>query len=204
MIDKKVENNNQFVKYIVIMGILSAVSSVMAPIYLVYLMETITDNLALISYLFIPGAIMSIFLLEKMGRLSDKAGRKKMLIAGMLLNGIFTILIPLVKGYYAFMSLYALMALADLISSPAESALVAEITGGRQSGKVYGNYRLATGIGGIIGPLIGTTVYQYLGKGTIFYIEGIALLFASITIGITIKDKPMNSSENTIQEVHIT
>lgn len=204
MIDKKVENNNQFVKYIAIMGMLSAVSSVMAPIYLVYLKETITKNLALISYLFIPGAIMSIFLPEKMGRLSDKVGRKKMLIAGMFLNGIFTILIPLVKGYYAFMSLYALMALAGLISSPAESALVAEITGGKQSGKVYGNYRLATGIGGIIGPLIGTVVYQCMGKGTIFYIEGILLLIASIVIRIVIRDNPINSSENITQDVHIT
>lgn len=181
--------NNQFIKYIVIMGVLSMVSSVMAPIYLVYLKETITEDLALISFLFLPGAIMSMFLPVRMGKLSDRIGRKKMLTAGMLLSGIFTLLIPLANGYYTFMGLYALVALAGFVSSPAESALVAEITGGSNTGKAYGNYRLATGIGGIIGPLIGSTVYQYLGKGTIFYIEGVALLFAAAAIGMIIKDK---------------
>lgn len=197
IIDKKPKNREQFIKYIVIMGILSAVSSVIAPIYLVYLKETVTEDLALISFLYVPGAIMSMFLPARMGKLSDKIGRKKMLVTGMLLNGIFTLLIPWANGYYSFMSLYFLMAVAGLISSPAESAMVSEITGGNHSGRAYGSYRLATGIGGIIGPLVGTAVYQYLGKGTIFYIEGFALLAAAIAVGLAIHDRNEKISDST-------
>lgn len=192
-VEKEIENDRQFFKYIIIMGILSLISSIMAPIYLVYLKETITKDLALISFLFVPGSIMAMFLPAKIGKLSDRIGRKVMLVAGMLLSGVFTIIIPLVKGYYAFMGLYTLIALSELISSPAESALVAEITGGNHRGKAYGNYRFATGIGGIIGPLLGTVVYQYLGKGTIFYIEGVSLVIAAIAIGLVIKDKKVKN-----------
>ncbi len=183
------KNKDQFMKYIVVMGVLSAISTVMAPVYLVYLRETITRDLALISFLFLPGAVLSMFLPSKMGKLSDRVGRKRMLSAGMFLSGILVMLIPLTTGYPAFMGLYTLMGLADIISSPAEGALVAEITGGNHSGRAYGSYRLATGIGGVIGPLVGTVVYQYLGKDTIFYIEGAALLAASIIIWFIIRDK---------------
>lgn len=188
-IKEEFENKDQFLKYIVIMGVLSAISTVMAPVYLVYLRETITRDLALISFLFVPGAVLSMFLPSKIGKLSDRIGRKRMLSAGMFLSGIFVVLIPLVTGYYAFMGLYTLMEIAGMISSPAEGALVAEITGGNHSGKAYGSYRLATGIGGVIGPLVGTVVYQYLGRGAIFYIEGAALLAASIIIWVVVRDK---------------
>jgi MFS family permease len=171
------------------MGILTAISSMTAPVFLVYLKETITKDMALISFLFVPGAFLSLFLPAKMGKLSDRIGRKVMLVSGMILSALFTILIPAAKGYYPIMALYTLLAVSGFISSPAQSAMVTEITSGNQRGRAFGLYQLATGIGGTIGPLLGTAVYQYMGKGNLFYIQGTALIAAAFAVGLIIKER---------------
>lgn len=181
--------NREFIKYIAVMGILAAISSMTAPVFLVYLRETITKDLALTSFLFVPGALLSLFLPARMGKFSDRAGRKVMLLSGMLISAVFTMLIPAVKGYYLFMALYTALSAAGLIGSPAQSALVAEITGGNHRGRAYGLYQFATGIGGTLGPMLGTLVYQYIGKGIIFYIQGAALIAGAVVIWLVIKDR---------------
>ena len=65
---------------------------------------------------------------------------------------------------------------------PAQSALVIDVVGDNQRGKSYGKYKFALGIGGILGPMIGTYIYEYIGNRTVFNIKGIMLIGISILV----------------------
>ncbi|WP_202709584.1 MFS transporter [Sporosalibacterium faouarense] len=183
--------DSRFIKFLLVMGILALVGSMITPIFLIYLSEHITEELSLISFLFIPIAIASTFLPKKFGNISDNFGRKKVLILGMLLQGLFVIFIPIVKNYYVFMLIYTAFSLAGMLRFPAQIALVTEITGNEKRGKNYSLYCLATGLGGIIGPILGSGIYQYIGNDIIFFIQGITYLMASISIVAILRDKKL-------------
>lgn len=199
-VEQQLSIDSQFIKFLVIMSILSLATSMLAPIYLIYLKEHITKDLALISFLFLPGAILSVFLPKKFGILSDKHGRKRILVIGVLLQAVFVVLIPLIKNYYVFMLIYTKLSLCSMLRLPAQTALVIDITGGEKRGKNYGLYSFATGLGGIIGPLLGSLIYQCIGKSIVFYVQGIVLVFEAIAINLLIKGKKELTNYNVVIE----
>ncbi len=174
--------NGRYIKFLTVMGLMTLVTTMLSPVLLIYLKDHITKDLQLISFLFIPAAILSTFLPKRFGRLADVHGRKKILLIGMIVQAVLVVLISYVKEYYGFMVLYTAFGAAGMLRFPAQTALVTEITGGRKKGKNYGLYCLATGIGGVIGPLLGSGIYQYMSKNTIFYVQGITLIIASVAI----------------------
>ncbi|WP_427340678.1 MFS transporter [Caloranaerobacter sp. DY30410] len=188
-VNKEENIEKEFYKYILIMGILAGIESIITPVFMLYLKENITSNLMLISFIFIPGAILSITLPSKLGKLADNFGRKKLMIVGLLLQSLFIAIIPITKGYYTFMILDIFITISQLLISPAIKALVSEITGGIFNGKAYGIYHLSVGIGGIIGPLLGGYIYQNINKNFPFYLQGIALIIISIIIVFSVKEK---------------
>lgn len=179
--------NKTFVSYLLIIFVLALFNGITIPIFVIYLKDHITKDLVLISFMFIPGAILSMYLPSKLGKLADNFGRKKLMVVGLTLEAVFTILIPFFRNYYFFTILYTLITATGLMSIPAQRALVSEITGDNNRGRAYGLYHLALGLGGIIGPLIGSGIYQYINKDIVFFIEGIGLLITIILITLFIR-----------------
>ncbi|KAB3529973.1 MFS transporter [Alkaliphilus pronyensis] len=179
---------SKFRRFLAIITVLSLVGSMLTPIFLIYMKEQITDSITMISYVYIPGAILSIFLPKKLGILSDTYGRKNLLIIGLLLQAIIVFLMPITKTYLLFMLVYTLLVVGGMLVEPAKRSLVTELTGNIQRGKSYGYYSTAVGLGGIIGPLIGTFVYQYFGHTLLFYIQGVTILVSSIIIYAVLRE----------------
>jgi MFS family permease len=107
---------------------------------------------------------------------------KKFLISLIFSMCISICLCILVRGYTG-------ICVGGMISYPAEAALVSEMSNESERGTAYGMYKFAIGIGGIIGPLIGVSIYQYLSKDVVFYIQGAALIIICVLIGIVLKNK---------------
>lgn len=189
IVSKKENIKKEFYKYLLIMGILAGVQSIVTPIYVLYLKENITKDLALISFIFIPSSILSTILPAKLGKLADSFGRKKLMIIGILLQALFVAIIPVTKGYYIFMTIYTFITISGLLRLPATRALVSEITSGVFNGRAYGLYHLSVGIGGIIGPLLGGYIYQNINKNFVFYLQFIALIIVSIAVVFLVKEK---------------
>ena len=182
--DETIKNTKEFNLFLIFMGIFSLISSLTAHIYLIYLRENITSEFHLISYLFLPGAILSMFLPNKFGKLSDRYNKKKILFTGIFITGILYLFIPLIKNYYYFMLMETLLTINSMFYGFAQSALVIDIVGENKRGRAYGKYSLAMGIGGIIGPLVGTTIYEYIGNATVFYIKGLMLIVFCVLIPV--------------------
>nr|WP_276515576.1 MFS transporter [Tissierella carlieri] len=164
------------------MGILSFITSLTAPIYLIYLQENITKDIGLISFLFIPASILALFLPNIFGSFSDKYGREKIVIAGMFINAILQIFIPFNKEYYSFMILYTLISIVVMFYSPAFSSLIIDFVGENKRGRSYGLYSFASGIGGAIGYMAGSYIYENIGNDILFYTKGILLVVMTLFI----------------------
>ena len=186
-IDLKADENREVKKregdrktFLVIVGLFSFITSMAAPIYLIYIKENIADSLSLIGVMYIPSGLFSLFLPKIFGQISDKKNREKIVFAGIFISGVLRCFLPFINKYYFFMIFHTLIALVSMFYAPAKSALIAEIVGEEERGKNYGIYQLAMGIGGSIGPIIGSYVYEKTSNGVIFYISGGLLMVLCI------------------------
>lgn len=178
----KIKNNKHTKYFLIIIGIISFISSLTVPIYLIYLKENITNELHLISYLFIPGAILSTFLPQRFGIIADRYGRERIIVIGIFINAILQIFMPFIKDYYPFMLLYTLISVVNMSYSPALSSIIIDFVGENKRGKSYGLYSFASGIGAAIGPLVGTYIFENIGSSIVFYLKGALLIIMTAFI----------------------
>ncbi|MCQ4922942.1 MFS transporter [Tissierella carlieri] len=177
-----IKDKKQLKYFLGIIGAISFITSLTAPIYLIYLQENITKDIGLISFLFIPASILALFLPNIFGSFSDKYGREKIVIAGMFINAILQIFIPFNKEYYSFMILYTLISIVVMFYSPAFSSLIIDFVGENKRGRSYGLYSFASGIGGAIGYMAGSYIYENIGNDILFYTKGILLVVMTLFI----------------------
>lgn len=195
----KIKDKKQVRQFLITIGIITFISSLTAPIYLLYLQDNITNDLSLISFLFFPASILSMFLPSKFGAISDKYGREKIFLIGLFLIAILQIFIPFNNSFYSFMILHTVISIVGMFYGPAFGSIIMDFVGEEKRGKSYGQYSLAMGIGGSIGPIVGSYIYNNLGNHIVFYIKG------SLLIGITlfftyIYVKKVNRSK--LDEIH--
>lgn len=187
----------QFKLYILVVGLLALVGSMLAPVFLIYIRENITRNIALISVAYLPGELLANFLPKKVGKLADQYGRKKFMIFGMLIDAFLVCMIPFAKTIFAFALITLGFSLGSVLISPAKTALVSEMTRGNQFGKTYGVYHTVLGLGGMVGPIIGTFIYQNLSSHFLFYLNGIVSCAMVVVINMVVKEKQIGRSEQT-------
>lgn len=186
---------HQFKLYILVVGFLALVQSMLAPVFLIYIKENITQSILLISLAYLPGELLANFLPKKVGKLADQYGRKKFMILGMLIDAFIVCMIPFAKTIYAFVLITIGFSLGSIFISPAETALVSEMTHGNQFGKTYGVYHTVLGLGGMVGPIIGTIIYQNLSSHFLFYLNGIVSCAMVVIINMVVKEKPIERFE---------
>ncbi len=177
-----IKDKKQLKYFLEIIGVISFITSLTAPIYLLYLQENITKDLGLIVFLFIPASILALFLPKRFGSFSDKYGREKIVIVGMFINAILQIFIPFNKGYYSFMIIYTLISFVAMFYGPAFSSLIIDFVGEDKRGKSYGLYSFASGIGASIGYIVGSYIYKDIGNDIVFYTKGILLVVMTLII----------------------
>ncbi len=177
-----IKDKKQLKCFLGIIGVISFITSLTGPIYLLYLQENITSELSLISFLFIPASILALFLPKRFGSFSDKYGREKIVIVGMLINAILQIFIPFNKGYYSFMIIYTLISIVVMFYSPAFSSLIIDFVGEDKRGRSYGLYSFVSGVGGAIGYIVGSYIYGNIGNDIVFYTKGILLVVMTLII----------------------
>lgn len=176
-VTNRAENFNIF---LLIIGIFTLISSMTVHIYLIYIMENIINEMHLLINLFLPGAILSIILPKKLGKISDKHNREKIMFTGIMSTGLLFLFIPKAKGFYHIMGIEIMLVIVSMFYGPAKSGIIIDFIGESQKGRNYGIYRLVIGIGAMIGPLIGSYIYEHMGNSRVFYVKGILLIAISI------------------------
>ncbi len=129
------------------------------------------------------------------GYLSDRIGRRKLLIVGLAVSGVATLLVGLASSLTLFLA-GALVAgaAAGMFTSPQQAA-VADIVGSKaRSGTAVAIYQMMADFGAIVGSFVVGQVAQYLTFGTAFVISGVILLVAALGWVFAPETRPSPSS----------
>ena len=124
-----------------------------------------------------------VFIKPIMGTVSDKLGRKRVIIPGLIAAGISVLLLPHVSSVIGLALLSSSFGIGFAAVTSSTSALVADLTKNGAYGSSMGVLRTIMDIGQSIGPVL--TGWMVSGYGYIpaFSLLGIILLVAAILFG---------------------
>ena len=119
------------------------------------------------------------------GWLADRTPRVPLMVAGLLLAGVFTILPLALTGPVAFVVLRAATGLATAIYDPAARGYLTDATPPERRGEAFGLYGAAQMGGLLLGPAIGAFgADRFGGIGFVFIFGGVAAILAALPIAL--------------------
>jgi len=168
--------SRQILNLLVVAFISGAAEGILGFIYIIYLQDTFTKNLMVLAAAFLPAELLTVFMAKRLGGLSDRFDRAKIMAAGMAAAGAISLFLPWISSLVWLAVFYSLSSAMWALSEPAETSMVAEISGRARRGTGYGLYALAGNLGYTIGPLAGGFLYDTSGYKMPFYMHGAILL----------------------------
>ncbi|SDD45450.1 MFS transporter [Glycomyces harbinensis] len=123
-------------------------------------------------------------LLFASGVIGDRLGRKRMLIAGLVVFGIASLLSAYATTPDQLIWYRALMGAGAAIMMPSTLSLLRNVFSTKEFPKALGIWTGAVGIGGAIGPIVGGALLEHFWWGSVFLINVPIVVFGLIAIMI--------------------
>ena len=115
------------------------------------------------------------------GWLSDRYGRRPMVIAGLLVSGVSTIALGWSDTVPLLVAASVVAGMGAGVLNPAQQAAVADVIGAdRAGGKVLATFQMASDSGAILGPVVVGMIVDRFGYTTGFVVSGVLLLSAAV------------------------
>ncbi|MCX8094642.1 MAG: MFS transporter [Caldisericia bacterium] len=115
-----------------------------------------------------------------LGRLSDRIGRKWIIVLGYLIYGIVYISYAFAKTSLSLYTLFAIYGLYMAFTEGVEKALISDLSPPEFKGSLIGLHATLVGIGLFPASLIGGLLWQYISPQATFIFGGIMGIFASV------------------------
>jgi len=113
------------------------------------------------------------------GRLSDRIGRKPLLIAGLVLSAVSTTALGLANSLPLFFIEAVVAGAASGIYSSPQQAAVADVIGKARGGTAIAVFQMMSDLGSIVGSLGVGLIAQKMSYGRAFGISGVILVIAA-------------------------
>ncbi|MDK2982114.1 MAG: hypothetical protein PWQ55_2461 [Chloroflexota bacterium] len=133
------------------------------------------------------------------GALTDRFGRKSMLIVGLISSASVSLSMGLVQDWKIFYLLVSLTGFLSHIGDPAASAMMADILPAEKRTDGYGILRVAVNLAVTIGPAIGGLMagVSYL---LLFVMDCVISFIAAIIVGMFLPETKPAMAEGQVQE----
>jgi DHA1 family multidrug resistance protein-like MFS transporter len=125
----------------------------------------------------IPGGIMS-----------DKVGRKPLVIAGLLLYALASALFPFSTESYDWIFVRALQGAGAGLFFPAITALLAEVTSSEERGHAMSVYNIGLGVGLALGPASGGLLFDRYGIFVPFFVCAAFALLSVVLVQLFVQE----------------
>ena len=126
------------------------------------------------------------------GGLSDRFGRKQLIIAGWMIYALVYFGFALSTGAAAFVAWFLFYGVYFALAEGAEKALIADLTPTARRGAAFGWYNAVTGIGALIASILFGELYEHFGAPVAFMtgaaLAGVAAVLLLLIPTDTIKD----------------
>lgn len=114
-------------------------------------------------------------------RLADGVGRRPVVGAGLLVNGLFTAALGLSANLWVLFLLSLLAGAGAGTMNPGQQAAVADIIGHRRSGgQVLATYQMTQDVGAILGPIVAGMIADLVSYPAAFAVSGAIVLATAI------------------------
>jgi MFS family permease len=118
------------------------------------------------------------------GPLSDRWGRKRPIVAGMTIQGVALVCIPLVHTFGALLLSLVALGVGTALVYPTLIAAVGDVAHPSWRGKAVGVYRLWRDLGYVVGALIAGVTADALGMGKAITLVGILTLLSGVMFAL--------------------
>lgn len=155
------------------------VGSLIAPIEARYV-QSFSDNPVVVGSVFGVGSIFFALLSYRIGRMSDRYGRKRAILIGLVFGIIYAALYPMVFNVLQIYGIKFAWAVAAISTGPVIAAYLQDfLEPFKNKGAYFGYVYSAQSISGSIGALIGGYMANTYGLGAPFYLAAVvyAILF---------------------------
>lgn len=129
------------------------------PLYLTYLAEGATDVGIQVGILFSSFMLMRAVLATPFGNLSDRVGRKKIILIGSFLYAVLAILFTFPESWSGLLFVRAFQGVASAMVWPVSEALVIDSSPPTMRGASLGKIVMAANLGMVIGPFVGAALF---------------------------------------------
>jgi MFS family permease len=186
----------------------STAKSGLEPIIIQYVQKTVTDNAALVALAYIPSAIVFAFLQSRLGKLSDRVGRRPPVAVGLFISGLSSAIVPVMTLLMTWIGQYVLLPLSAFwtaeavgfsAATPAEQALVADLSDEKTRGRSFGVYTTALSMGQVIGPTLGGFLARDIALTAPFYFNTIVLWAGAGIMMLFVKEPHRHVAAATIE-----
>lgn len=191
----------------VLMGIVlltASASALLAPILMIYLRDHITRDLFLLGWAYLPAALAGAVLPSRLGRLSDRYGRRLPMAVALVTGAVVSLLIPSLRpglgSLWPLALLWVLEAAVFAAATPAEEALVVDIAGADRRGTAFGYYTAAAGLGAVIGPLLGGWIYDTFAAAWAFRANALLLGVGAVLILMLVREPRRRHAEIAVEQ----
>jgi MFS family permease len=129
-----------------------------------------------------------VFAKPLMGRVSDRVGRKQVIIPGLLIGATSVALLPLAPNFIGLLALSLAFGLGFATVTSSTAALVADLTRDGRYGSSMGVLRTVMDVGQSIGPLLTGFMVGVAGYGSAFTLLAAILVGAALMLGFWFRD----------------
>ncbi|TXR60947.1 MFS transporter [Bacillus sp. AY18-3] len=155
--------------------------SMLALIMIIYVNKMLNGNIIITMLIFGLQPLSDIVFTLIAGGVTDKYGRKKIMLLGLLLQGVAIGSFVFAQSVFIFALLYIINGVGRSLYIPAQRAQIADLTKQKQQAEIFALLHTMAAIGSVIGPIIGTIFYrthpEYL-----FIMQSITLMIYAVVV----------------------
>jgi DHA1 family multidrug resistance protein-like MFS transporter len=134
------------------------------------------------------------------GWLSDRFGRKPILMAGYAIGALSLAAYPFARGFEGFFLVGFLAGFGEGFEFTTLIVLLTDISPPRMRGGAIGLYRTFMSVGGVAGPIVFTSIYDGLGAQSVFF-TAVAINVFNAFLLLTIRADKTRAPEKEGEEV---